>query len=149
MVAKMSLERRLYMSEEQEQLPDWLLSMRGQSLEEPPIQQSSIPPFPEIPLQEEAVAPPVEPFSRLVEEEETVLVQEEADQSDADMVDLLRDMVQPDEELADFGYGEESKVGGVIPGMKPWQGLVLVVLFALDVIVCGAMVLAMLGKIGF
>jgi hypothetical protein len=135
--------------EEQEQLPDWLLSMRGQSLEEPPMQQSSVPPFPEIPSREEKIAPPVEPLAGLEEEEETVLVQEQADQSDSDMVDFLRDMVQPDEELDDFGYGEESKVSGVIPGMKPWQGLVLVVLFALDVIVCGAMVLAMLGRIGF
>ena len=45
------------MSEEQEQLPDWLLSMRGQSLEEPPIQQSSAPPFPEEPSREEEEPP--------------------------------------------------------------------------------------------
>jgi hypothetical protein len=135
------------MSEEQEQLPDWLLSMRGQSLEEPPIQQSSIPPFPEIPSQEEEAAPPAESLFRSLEEEpKPELVQEQADQSDSDMVDLLRDMV-PDEDI-DYSYGEE-KVSGVIPGMKPWQSLVLAVLFLLDVAVCGCMALAMLGRIGF
>jgi hypothetical protein len=134
------------MSEEQEQLPDWLLSMRGQSLEEPPIQQSSVPPFPEIPSQEEeeAAAPPAESLFESLEEEPELVQQ--ADESDSDMVDLLRDMV-PDEEM-DYSYGEE-KVSGVIPGMKPWQSLVLAGLFFLDVAVCGCMALAMLGRIGF
>jgi hypothetical protein len=53
----------------------------------------------------------------------------------------------PDEEM-DYSYGEE-KVSGVIPGMKPWQSLVLAGLFFLDVAVCGCMALAMLGRIGF
>jgi hypothetical protein len=82
----------------------------------------------------------------LEEEPKPELVQEQADQSDSDMVDLLRDMV-PDEDI-DYSYGEE-KVSGVIPGMKPWQSLVLAVLFLLDVAVCGCMALAMLGRIGF
>lgn len=131
------------MSEEQEQLPDWLLSMRGQSLEEPPIQQSSVPPFPEIPSQEEEAAPPAGSLFESLEEEPE-FVQEQADESESDMVDLLRDMV-PDEEM-DYSYGEE-KVSGVIPGMKPWQSLVLAVLFFLDVAVCGCMALTMLRKI--
>ncbi|MBN1976033.1 MAG: hypothetical protein JW918_01420 [Anaerolineae bacterium] len=132
------------MSEEQEQLPDWLLSMRGQSLEEPPIQQASVPPFPKEPPRKEA-APPSE--SLFESEGEPELVQEQAKQSDSDMVDLLRDMVQPDEEIS-YSYGKE-KVSGVIPGMKPWQSLVLAGLFFLDVAVCGCMALAMLGRIGF
>ena len=132
------------MSEEQEQLPDWLLSMRGQSLEEPPIQQSSVPPFPEMPSQEEEAAPPAESLFESLEEEPELVQQ--ADESDSDMVDLLRDMV-PDEEM-NYSYGEE-KVSGVIPGMKPWQSLVLAGLFFLDVAVCGCMALAMLGRIGF
>lgn len=136
------------MSEEQEQLPDWLLSMRGQSLDEPLDQQASVPPFSEEPPQEEETAPPAEPLFESLEEE-TETVQEQADQPEADMVDLLRDMVQPDEEVEDYGYGEKSKVSGVIPGMTPFQSLVLAVLFALDVLVCGCMSLAMLGKIGF
>ena len=137
------------MSEEQEQLPDWLLSMRGQSLEEPPMQQSSVPPFPEEPSQGEEPEPPAEePFFKPFEEEpEPEPEPVQADQSDSDMVDLLRDMVQPDEEI-DYSYGEE-KVSGVIPGMKPWQSLVLAGLFFLDVAVCGCMALAMLGRIGF
>jgi hypothetical protein len=134
------------MSEEQEQLPDWLLGMRGQSLDEPLGQQTSVPPFPEEPPQE--TAPPLESLFESLEEE-TEAVQEQADQPDSDMVDLLRDMVQPDEEIEDYGYGEESRVSGVIPGMTPFQSLVLAVLFALDVLVCGCMSLAMLGKIGF
>jgi hypothetical protein len=134
------------MSEEQEQLPDWLLSMRGQTLDESPSEPASVPPFPLEPPQEEESVPVDEPLFESLEEE-TDLAEEDADQADSDMVDILRDMVQPDDEL-DYSYGEE-KVSGVIPGMKPWQGLVLVVLFALDVVVCGAMILAMLGRIGF
>ncbi len=135
------------MSEEQEQLPDWLLSMRGQSLDESLGQQASVSPFSEEPPQEET-APPLESLFESLEEE-TETVQEQADQPDSDMVDLLRDMVQPDEEIEDYDYGEESRVSGVIPGMTPFQSLVLAVLFALDVLVCGCMSLAMLGKIGF
>jgi hypothetical protein len=135
------------MSEEQEQLPDWLLSMRGQSLDESLGQQASVSPFSEEPPQEET-APPLESLFESLEEE-TETVQEQADQPDSDTVDLLRDMVQPDEEIEDYDYGEESRVSGVIPGMTPFQSLVLAVLFALDVLVCGCMSLAMLGKIGF
>lgn len=139
------------MSEEQEQLPDWLLSMRGQSLDEsldePLEQQASVPPFSEEPPQEETAPPLESSLDSLGEEAEAV--QERADQPDSDMVDLLRDMVQPDEEIEDYSYGKESRVSGVIPGMTPFQSLVLAVLFALDVLVCGCMSLAMLGKIGF
>jgi hypothetical protein len=123
----------------EEQLPDWLLSMRGQSLDEPLDQQADVPPRPAESLQE-AVAGP------LLEEAESA--PEQAAQPDSDMMGFLRDMV-PDEELADYSYKKEEKIVGVIPGMKPWQSLVLVVLFCLDVIVCGCMALAMLGRIGF
>ncbi|MBN1812769.1 MAG: hypothetical protein JXA14_13115 [Anaerolineae bacterium] len=138
------------MSEEQEQLPDWLLSMRGQSLDEPPVRQPEVelPPLKSPPLQEERAVPSAESlFESLAEEPEAA--QEPVEQPESDMVDLLRDMVQPEEGYDEYGYREESKVSGVIPGMKPWQSLVLAVLFFLDVAVCGCMALAMLGRIGF
>lgn len=138
------------MSEEQEQLPDWLLSMRGQSLEEQPAQrpEMELPPLESPPLQEEGGAPPAESlFESLAEEPEAA--REQVEQPESDMVDLLRDMVQPEEGYDEYVHREESKVSGVIPGMKPWQSLVLAVLFFLDVAVCGCMALAMLGRIGF
>jgi hypothetical protein len=143
------------MSEEQEQLPDWLLSMRGQSLDESLGPQQDVQLPPEEPPQEGGGRPLGEPLAEpsarplvgpLVEEAE--VVQEQTEQPDSDMVDFLRDMVQPDEGFDDYGYGEE-RVSGVIPGMKPWQSLVLAILFLLDVAVCGCMALAMLGRIGF
>jgi len=136
------------MSEEREQLPDWLLSMRGQSLDEPLSQQSDLELPQEEPLRQEAASlfaqPPVEPTI-----EEPAVEQEQLGRSDSDMVDLLRDMVDSNKELDDYSHRREKKIGGVIPGMRPWQSLVLVILFALDVLVCGAMALAMLGRIGF
>jgi hypothetical protein len=143
------------MSEEQEQLPDWLLSMRGQSLDEQPAQQPDVlPPFEQPPLpQEEAVAPPVAPpgeplFESLLEDAAAAEEPEEPEDTE-DMVDLLRDMAQqPDAGFDDY-VGEEVDVSGVIPGMKPWQSLILAVLFFADVAVCGCMALAMLGKIEF
>jgi hypothetical protein len=136
--------------EEQEQLPDWLLSMRGQALDEPLTQQpeTELPPLESPPLQEERGTPSDDAFFKsLAEESETT--QEQVEQPPSDMVDLLRDMVQPEEGFDDYGYRKESEVSGVIPGMKPWQSLVLAVLFFLDVTVCGCMALAMLGRIGF
>jgi hypothetical protein len=138
------------MSEEQEQLPDWLLSMRGEKLDEPPVQQPDVelPPLESPPLQDERDTSSVESlFKPLAEEPEAVEEQVEQPES-ADMVDLLRDMVQPEEGYDEYGYKEESTVSGVIPGMKPWQALVLAVLFFADVAVCGCMALAMLGRIG-
>lgn len=140
------------MSEEQEQLPDWLLSMRGETLDEPPAQQPDLelPPLESPPLQEERAVPSVESlFESLAEEPEVAEEQVEQPES-ADMVDLLRDMVQPEEGYDEYGYKkEESTVSGVIPGMKPWQSLVLAILFLLDVAVCGCMALTMLRRIAF
>jgi hypothetical protein len=138
------------MSEEEEQLPDWLLSMRGESLDDQSMRQPDIelPPLESPPLRaEEAASSARSPFEPLPQEPE--VAEEQNDVPEADMVDLLRDMVQPEEGFDEFGYAEESAVGGVIPGMKPWQSLVLAVLFFLDVAVCGCMALAMLGRIGF
>jgi hypothetical protein len=139
------------MSEEQEQLPDWLLSMRGETLDEQPARQPDVelPPLESPPLQEERAAPAVEPFFESPAEEPEV-AEEQVEQPEAEnMVDLLRDMVQPEEGYDEYGYREESTVSGVIPGMQPWQSLVLAGLFFLDVAVCGCMALAMLGRIGF
>jgi hypothetical protein len=140
------------MSEEQEQLPDWLLSMRGESLGDRPSQAQQpdmdLPPLESPPLQEEGGGASVESlFDSAAEEPETD--QEQIEQPESDMVGLLRDMVQSEEEFDEYGYGEESTVSGVIPGMKPWQSLVLAVLFFLDVAVCGCMALTMLGRVGF
>jgi hypothetical protein len=139
------------MSEEQEQLPDWLLSMRGESLEQPAQARQpdiELPPLESPPLQEEGAGSSIESlFDSSAEEPE--VVQEQVEQPESDMVDLLRDMVQPDEGFDEYGYGEKSNVSGVIPGMKPWQSLVLAVLFFLDVAVCGCMALTMLGRVGF
>lgn len=139
------------MSEEQEQLPDWLLSMRGETLDEQPARQSDVelPPLKSPSLQEEKAASSVESlFKPLAEEPEVAEEQVERPEAE-DMVDLLRDMVQPEEGYDEYGYREESTVSGVIPGMQPWQSLVLAGLFFLDVAVCGCMALAMLGRIGF
>jgi hypothetical protein len=139
------------MSEEQEQLPDWLLSMRGDVLGEQPAQQPDmeLPPLESPPLQEErAVSSDESFFKPLAEESEVASEQIEQPESE-DMVDLLRDMVRPEEGYDEYDYKEESTVSGVIPGMKPWQSLVLAVLFLLDVAVCGCMALAMLGRIAF
>jgi hypothetical protein len=141
------------MSEEQEQLPDWLLSMRGEALDETPAQQPEVelPPLESPSLQEERTVSSEEPFFKpMAEEPQAEAAPEQVEQPEAeDMVDLLRDMVQPEEGYDEYGYREESTVSGVIPGMKPWQSLVLAVLFFLDVAVCGCMALAMLGRIGF
>jgi hypothetical protein len=97
------------MSEEQEQLPDWLLSMRGQSLDEPPVQQPEVelPPLKSPPLQEERAVPSAESlFESLAEEPEAA--QEPVEQPESDMVDLLRDMVQPEEGYDEYGYRERS-----------------------------------------
>jgi hypothetical protein len=136
------------MSEEREQLPDWLLSMRGQSFNEPLSQQGDLELPQEEPPQQEAASPFAQP---LVEPaiEEPAAEQEQLGRSDSDMVDILRDMVDSSEEFPGYSGRREEKVGGVIPGMRPWQSLVLAILFALDVLVCGAMALAMLGRIGF
>jgi hypothetical protein len=138
------------MSEEQEQLPDWLLSMRGQSLDESPARQPEVelPPLESPSLQEEGAASSDAAFFKSLAEEPEA-AQEQVERPESDMVGLLRDMVQPEEGFDDYSYKKESTVSGVIPGMKPWQSLVLAVLFFLDVAVCGCMALAMLGRIGF
>jgi hypothetical protein len=140
------------MSEEQEQLPDWLLSMRGESLDEPPTQQPEVelPPLESPSLQEERAVSSDGPFfTPLAEEPEAEAAPEQDEQPESDMVDLLRDMVQPEDGYDEYAYGEESTLSGVLPGMKPWQSLVLAVLFFLDVAVCGCMALTMLGRIEF
>lgn len=139
------------MSEEREQLPDWLLSMRGDALDEQPAQQPDmeLPPLESPPLQEERAVSSDESFFKPLAEESEVAPEQIEQPESEDMVDLLRDMVQPEEGYDEYGYKEESTVSGVIPGMKPWQSLVLAVLFLLDVAVCGCMALAMLGRIAF
>lgn len=139
------------MSEEQEQLPDWLLSMRGETLDEQPAQQPDVelPPLESPPLQSEEAAPSVESLFESLGEDMAVSEKQDEEPEPEDMVDLLRDMVQPEEGYDEYGYKEEPTVSGVIPGMKPWQSLVLAVLFFLDVAVCGCMALTMLERVAF
>jgi hypothetical protein len=139
------------MSEEQEQLPDWLLSMRGETLDEQPAQQPDVelPPLESPSLQSEEAAPSVESLFESLGEDITVSETQDEEPESEDMVDLLRDMVQPEEGYDEYGNKEEPTVSGVIPGMKPWQSLVLAALFFLDVAVCGCMALTMLGRVAF
>jgi hypothetical protein len=119
------------------QLPDWLAEMREEPLEadtpaEPPA---------------EGLEDVPEPFTMEAEEEPGAAEDLQSLFEPPDMVDDLREQVTQsyqDEEAA-----TRAPVAGVFPGMKPWQGLVLAVLFFLDVAVCGAMILAMAGRIGF
>jgi hypothetical protein len=135
----------------EEQLPDWLLSMRGQSLDDvpsqPPEEQVSAGQPDEPMTFSEPAAETVSPFVGSWDEEEQA--SEESAQESGDMVDFLRDMVQDDDEVEDYNFYSTEKVSGVIPGTEPWQSLVLAVLFGLDVLVCGCMALAMLQRIGF
>ena len=115
------------------QLPDWLASMRGEQFEEEPPAES----LEDIP----------EPFIMEAEDQLGTADDLQSLFEPPDMVDDLREQVTQ-------SYQEEEEttrtpVAGVLPGMRPWQGLVLAVLFFLDVAVCGAMILAMAGRIGF
>ena len=135
----------------EEQLPDWLLSMRGQSLDDVPSQ----PPADRVPAgRPEGPAPFSEPAAESVSPFVGTLDSAESASSKpaqgSDMVDFLRDMVQDDDDVVEeYNFYGAEKVSGVIPGTEPWQSLVLAVLFGLDVLVCGCMALAMLQRIRF
>jgi hypothetical protein len=132
----------------EESLPDWLAEMRGQSFDDEPAPEMEVepprPPFrDESPPVAEEPEPEKDQFSQLFADLPSLEPQ-------PDMVDDLREqMIQPG---GFYDYGdEESGESGLrlpspIPGLKSWQSLVVAVLFALDVALCGLMILFMTGR---
>lgn len=108
---------------EEQQLPEWLADLdrqqpeEGFSLEEGP--------------REEAVEHLIEPM------------QDQTTQPD--MVEDLREQMILSED--DFDDEERPSSGGLLPGVKPWQGFVLAVLLLVDVAVLGCLVLLVTGRV--
>ena len=128
----------------EEQLPDWLANMRAQPFEDEPTSE-------EEPLFEE---PDGNDEALFVEDEEDedplarMMAEAEAAEEEEDVVEGLREMVQSEE---DFDYAEDSGVNfslpSPIPGLKPWQCLVVAVFFFVNVALCGFMLLLLTGRI--
>ncbi len=63
------------------------------------------------------------------------------------LIDVLRSQVEADETAADVVPTSSGKRTGFhIPGLLPWQQLVLAALLLLDIIVIGLLFLVMLGR---
>jgi hypothetical protein len=132
----------------EESLPDWLAEMRGQSFGDEPAPEMEVEP-PGPPFHHESPPPAEEPepeggqFSQL-------FADLPSPEPQPDIVDDLREqMIQPG---GFYDYEDEDSGGNVlrlpspIPGLKSWQSLVVAILFALDVALCGLMILFMTGR---
>ena len=121
---------------EEQQLPEWLADLdrqqpeEGFSLEEGP--------------KEEAVEHLIEPMQDQTAQPDMVEdLWEQATQPD--MVEDLREQMILSED--DFDDEERPSSGGLLPGVKPWQGFVLAVLLLVDVAVLGCLVLLVTGRV--
>ena len=108
----------------EEQLPDWLAGLSGQQLgaEKEPSGEG--------------------PRDAALEE----LLEGLQGPTQPDTVGDLRERIVLPEE-GEFDYSEEGAPKGLIPGMEPWQGFVLALLFLLNVVVLGCLALLVTGKI--
>ena len=155
------------MIEENEQLPDWLVELRDQQ-----IQQQSEPPPPAAPEPQggmdqaslmgdlrsqmswanEQMAQdemqPAPPESVMSPMEERIVEPEPEPEEPADMLDSLREqMIQASVEEEEFEQIQGQSPLQSLLSLKPPQRLLLAILMFLNVAVCGCMILIMAGRV--
>ncbi len=87
---------------------------------------------------------PVEASPEVVERDAAM---DTANLDEGALIDVLRSQVETEEEAADVVSATSRKgIGLLIPGLLPWQQLVLAALLLLDIIVIGLLFLVMLGR---
>ncbi len=129
-------------------IPDWLVELAaqgGQDEEEETVNGSELPQddfsesFDFVSENELVVAP--EDAAPLTEEEQ-------AEEPEADLMAALRSQVEADVAQADAVAEKPGRSFGLrLPGLLPWQQLVLAILLLLDVVVIGLLFLVMLGRV--
>jgi hypothetical protein len=119
------------MAENPEDTLAWLDSLTGASDSEPEQEEET--PAPELPRGV---------FGSLMDS-----MASQADEED-DLVDDLRDQfATPDAGIGYLGETERPGLVRTIRALQPWQRFVLTLLLFLDLLVCGAMLLVMTGRV--
>ncbi|MBN1249753.1 MAG: hypothetical protein JXC32_18970 [Anaerolineae bacterium] len=128
-------------------IPDWLVELAAQG--GPDEEEEGAESAPEPVESESSDAFTFAPEPQTVVEPLAVAPETDEDESAQDLMETLRNQVEAEEAEEEAATAEKPSRSFSLrlPGLLPWQQLVLTVLFLLDVIVIGLLILVMLGRV--